>query len=156
VGEGGSYDLPSTAPCLTGGHALWVEGDPGCFWFVGSQLDSAGSSFFIEAEAYYATYDGALIEVSVPGAVAGWHINFNTWNAMGPMQTGAVYDALSVMSADSVAYDRTCPLAGGRFRVDEFSGSVPKPAIVGPLYSFTAAFAFTCAGSGVLRGCVHF
>ncbi len=156
----GTNDLPSTAECLTGGHVLWVQGDPGCFWFTGTQRDAIGSSWSVEAEDYYApTYDGALLEVGPPDAGgAGWMFNFNTMNVKQPMNTGVVYDVLAVNAMTMVGYVRTCTTAYGNFRVDELRavGGTDGGGI-GMLLSFTAAFSVTCDGyPGVLRGCVHF
>jgi hypothetical protein len=65
--------LPSAQACLTGGHVFWVHGDPGCPWFVGTETFGIGSAFAVEAEAYYATYDGALVQVSgVQGDASDW------------------------------------------------------------------------------------
>jgi hypothetical protein len=154
--------LPSTAPCLTGGHVLKVEGDPGCFWFSGTQYDALGSSWAVEAEAYFATYDGASIQVLPPASAQsggpGWFLNFNTWNAREPMQTGVVYDVGMVSNGGSFGYASTCVSASGSFRVDDFraTGGTGSPEI-GMLLSFTAAFSIACDGSpGVLRGCIHF
>src|SRR5580700_6789571 len=125
-GSEGMDGLPSTAECLTGGHVLWVEGDPGCFWFAGTQLDSLGSSWSVEAEAYYAVYDGALLEVQPPASAdagGSWYFNFNTWNLREPMQTGVVYDALAASGSYLVGYVRTCSSAYGSFRVDEFNAT---------------------------------
>jgi hypothetical protein len=160
----GTDGLPSTAECLTGGHVLWVQGDPGCFWFTGTQRYALGSSWFVEAERYYATYDGAYLVVGVPastqsGGGDGWRLNFNTWNVKQPMRTGVVYDALAVTGQNPASYNmQTCASAYGTFRVDEFRavGGTDTSGI-GMLLSFTAAFSLTCKDStGVLRGCVHF
>ena len=153
--------LPSTAPCLTGGHVLSVEGDPGSIFFTGVQTDALGSSWAVEAEEYYALFDGALIEVTPPPSAdaggAGWFLNFNTWNTMTRMQTGIVYDVATVANSDSFGYTRTCASAGGSFRVDEFDAPDASIGGVSMLIGFTAAFAITCDGyPGVLRGCVHF
>jgi hypothetical protein len=159
----GPDDLPSTDVCLTGGHVLWVQGDPGCFWFAGTQNDGVGSYWSVEAEEYYATYDGALLEVKPPASAdagaASWYFNFNTWNMKTPMTTGVVYDALAVTGGYFVGYAQTCTTAYGSFRVDEFRATGGDAAVggVSTLLGFTAAFSVTCDGTpGVLRGCIHF
>ena len=158
--EASADGLPSTAPCLTGGHVLSVEGDPGSFFFTGTQTDALGSVWAVEAEEYYAVFDGALIEVKPPpSADAGgsWFLDFNTWNAMIPMKTGVVYDIATVSNSTSFGYTRTCSSAAGSFRVDEMEAPDASVGGVSMLLGFTAAFAVTCDGyPGVLRGCVHF
>ena len=160
-GNEASDGLPSTAPCLTGGHVLSVEGDPGSFFFTGTQTDAVGSSWAVEAEEYYALFDGALIEVAPPPSAdaggAGWFLDFNTWNAMTRLQTGVVYDVATVSTAGSFGYGRTCTAATGTFRVDDFEAPDARIGGVSMLLGFTAAFAIECDGyPGVLRGCVHF
>jgi hypothetical protein len=158
--EAAADGLPSTAPCLTGGHVLSVEGDPGSFFFTGTQTDALGSVWAVEAEEYYAVFDGALIEVEPPpSADAGgsWFLDFNTWNAMIPMKTGVVYDIATVSNSISFGYTRTCSSAAGSFRVDEMEAPDASVGGVSMLLGFTAAFAITCDGyPGALRGCVHF
>jgi hypothetical protein len=152
----GDMGLPSTAPCLTGGHVLWVQGDPGNVLFSGTQTYAAGTSWLVEAEAYYATYDGAYVVVGLPGG-GGWYFSFNTWGLKQPMQTGVRYDASDTGSgSELVRYLRTCMTQTGSFEVEDFSAEGGEGGI-GTLLSITASFSVTCDNSpGAVRGCFHY
>jgi len=151
--------LPSSAACSTGGHVFWVHGDPGCPWFAGTETDGLGSAFAVEAEAYYATYDGALVQVTPAegGSADWWSINFNTWKTKQAMVTGVVYDVAAVNESEIVQHGTGCPgNVSGHFRVDEYEALGDNGGI-GTLLGFTAVFVFKCENVvGELHGCVHF
>ncbi|MGO8996409.1 MAG: hypothetical protein ACLQVI_24100 [Polyangiaceae bacterium] len=165
--------LPSTAACLTGGNVLWVDGDPDVWpwWFAGTQTVAAGSTWAVQAENYYATYDGAILEVYLPGASPGdpfWYFEFNTWGTGAAMEAGATYSNVStpppgarvIPSGDfSIGYAATCAILSGTFQVEEFTASPgTQEQGIDTLLTFTAAFSAVCEQTelGVLRGCIHY
>lgn len=157
--------LPSTAPCLTGGNVLYVNGGSGSFWFAGTQTDSTGSTWAVSAQNYTAKYDGALIEVHLPGSQSTdpwWYIGFDTSNFSQAVQLGTVYTNAAPYSATAgaagltIGYAQTCGSSGvGTFRIDQLvaQGDASEDTLI----AFTAAFSATCAGNPVpLQGCVHY
>jgi hypothetical protein len=165
--------LPSTAACLTGGNVLWVDGDPTVWpwWLVGVQTVSVGSTWNVQAENYYATYDGAILEVRLAGSSPGdpfWYFEFNTWGTGGPMEAGVTYSnssnppagATPIQNGDfSIGYAATCAILSGTFHVQEFTASPgTEEQGIDNLLTFTATFSAVCEQTevGVLRGCIHY
>ena len=122
----------------------------------------------MQAENYYATYDGALVTVAPPGDPVGdnsWHLEFNTWPSGQAMQTGVTYpvhyDSTSTSSQAYmlIGYTWTCGNLTGAFHVDEFTAQLGTAEQgIDTLTTFTASFAAVCdqGKTGVLRGCVHY
>ncbi len=121
--------LPSTAPCLTGGNVLYVNGGSGSFWLTGAQTVSTGSTWAVAAQNYSAKYDGALIEVHLPNSQSTdpwWYIAFDTSNFSQAVQLGTVYTNAAPYSATAgaagltIGYAQTCGSLGvGSFRIDQ-------------------------------------
>ena len=154
----------STAPCLTGGNVLYVNGGSGSFWLTGAQTDSTGSTWAVSAQNYTAKYDGALVEVHLPGSQSSdpwWYIAFDTSNFSQAVQLGTVYTGAAPFSATAgaagltIGYAQTCGTGVGSFRIDQLvaTGDASEDTLV----ELTAAFSATCEANSVpLRGCIHY
>jgi hypothetical protein len=165
--------LPSSAACLTGGNVLWVDGDPDSWWFVGQETITSSGGWGSQADNYYATYDGVIVEAALTANPTPdrWYFQLNTWGTGKPMVAGTTYSnapnppagTAAIPSDDFViGYGWTCGMVVGTFRIEEFTAAPgDSGANSNQLLSFTAVFSAVCdrvnpTHLGVLRGCIHY
>jgi hypothetical protein len=163
-----SLCLPSSAPCLTGGNALWIQTTGDTRIYNGTALVDGPGSWTATSQSYNTQNDVVVLQTpysSSPNAFS-WRLVFMTEELKKTLQPGVIY-----APTDNTYHVHTTPLPDldvdyetgcneyqgsvGAFELQDFE--VMGDSGDNTLESITAVFTIQCIGyPGTLYGCVHY
>ncbi len=143
-----------SAPCLGGGNALYVNGEPGEYIHAGPETFTQGKW----SASTTSTYVGITLLTSSPTMF--WHVDFASKHLPGspPLAAQLYTNAMRYPFEDPGSPGMTIAGNGGGCNKDSGQFQIETITFEGEmLKSFTATFEQRCDGiKPLLRGCVHF
>ena len=145
----------SSAPCLTGGSVVYLDGDPGDFIHPGAQTLAVSSWSALNS----GTSDTFWYEANV-SSNDWWDFAFSSAKQGAPLAVGRYdnatrypFEAAGAPGLDVTGDGRGCNMSSGWFEIESIAGGPGN----GSFTELTATFEQHCEnGVAALRGCIHF